>query len=92
MADPLALPSRIELSTVSDLHDVLRKRIGPEDVLVDAGDVTHLGALGLQVLVAAAAAQRLHDAKLLITNISDRVLDQLNTMGMTPETITEGTQ
>ncbi|TMM54663.1 STAS domain-containing protein [Sulfitobacter sabulilitoris] len=60
------------------------------DLTLDAGRVTHFGALCLQVLCAAAADRRSQGARLSVVNTSDRVLDQLRVMGMTPESISEG--
>lgn len=49
----LPLPHRVDLSQVGALATAIRAHRGA-DLVLDAGEVTHLGGLGLQLLLAAA--------------------------------------
>ncbi len=44
----------------------------------------------MQVVISAAATAQSENRKISITNVSDRVLDQMRVMGMTPESMTRG--
>ncbi|QJF51181.1 STAS domain-containing protein [Roseobacter ponti] len=89
MSDPLVPDARLDLSAAAGLATALRERTEPE-VIVDLSEVRHLGALCLQILIAAATAARKDGRSLSLINASDRVIDQLRVMGMTPETIAGG--
>ncbi|WP_375690798.1 STAS domain-containing protein [Pseudooceanicola sp. LIPI14-2-Ac024] len=89
MSDTLVLPARLDLSAAEALAQSLRKRLGA-DMILDAGHVTHMGAMGLQVLLSAARTTRRAGHRFALTNASDRVLDQLSTLGFTPESLAEG--
>lgn len=91
MTDHVVLASKLDLATVSDLAATLRARTEPETV-IDMMAVTHLGALGLQVLLAAAKTANAERREIKIVNTSDRVLNQMRVMGMTPEAIAKGYQ
>lgn len=82
------LEGKLDLSAVSDLY---AKLSGVTDAvtMVDMHKVTHLGALAMQVLIAAAQATRGSDRTFTLRNTSDRVLAQMAAMGMTPEMIAE---
>ncbi len=53
----VALGARLDLTAATGLHRALVERLG-RPVRVDAGQVTHLGGLCLQTLLAAAAEAR----------------------------------
>lgn len=89
MAEPLVLAPKLDLAAASDLMTALRSRKEAE-VIIDMSDVKHLGALCLQVLLSAAQTAQAEQRRITITNTSDRVLDQMRVMGMTPETIARG--
>jgi chemotaxis protein CheX len=55
MTPVVTLPERLDLSTVGTVADAFRARMGGP-VTIDAGAVTQLGALGVQVLLSAASA------------------------------------
>ncbi|MGR3320390.1 MAG: STAS domain-containing protein [Pseudooceanicola sp.] len=88
MSDTLLLQSRLDLPAAAPLAQELRKRLG-SDVTVDAGAVTHMGALCLQVMVSAAKTLTRAGHRFRMINASDRVLEQLVSMGFTPETLSE---
>jgi chemotaxis protein CheX len=49
----LTLAPRLDLTQVSDMASAIRAHAGA-DLVLDAGQVTHLGGLGLQLLAASA--------------------------------------
>ena len=91
MSDAIVLSPRLDLSAAQGLLSVLTDT-QDEDILLDMGEVTYLGALCLQVLIAAADASRTNGHGFQLINTSDRVLDQLRVMGMTPQDIAKGRQ
>lgn len=91
MADPVMLEPRLDLPAASPLMTTLRAREDSE-VILDFSEVKHLGALCLQVMLSAATTYNAQGRKLSLTNVSDRVVDQMRVMGMTPETIARGRQ
>jgi len=89
MSEPIKLGAKLDLSAASVLAADLKKCKDPE-VVLDLSEVRHLGALCLQVMLAAASSALSEGRKLVCLNASDRVIDQLRVMGMTPEMISEG--
>ena len=89
MVEKLSLKGKLDLAAVGELHTDLLACEG-KDVIVSLGDVTHLGALCLQTMIAAATSARNAGHTFQVVDTSDRVLGQLSAMGMSPETITEG--
>ena len=91
MSDPLLADAKLDLSAASDLATNLKSR-ADEDLTIDLSKVKHLGALCLQVFLAAAKSANAKGHRITFVNASDRVLDQLRVMGMTPENISGGGQ
>ena len=89
MSEPLKLPARLDLSAANDLVESLRKVEG--DILLDASEVSHLGALCLQSLVAASRKASANGHKFQMDGASDKVLEQMKYMGATPDQLAEGT-
>lgn len=89
MSEPIILPSRLDLPAASTLKTQLKDHV-TEDLVLDLTDVKHLGALCLQVMLAAATSAASAGGSLSLINASDRVTDQLRVMGMSPETIARG--
>ncbi len=89
MSDAVVLPARLDLPAAVELVNTLRERSGP--VAVDASAVTHLGALGLQALVAASRAIVARGDSFEIRDPSDRFTAHATTMGVAPDTLAEGT-
>jgi len=89
MTNIVQLDAKLDISAASELLTTLKSQDG-EEVVLDFEKVTHLGALCLQVLLAAAKTFSDQGRTLAITNVSDRVSDQLRVMGMTPETVARG--
>ncbi|MEM6887355.1 MAG: STAS domain-containing protein [Pseudomonadota bacterium] len=92
MSDPIRLAPKLDLSAASALTIELKERLGEAEIVLDLTDVRHLGALCLQVMLAAATSALQDGRRLVCVNASDRVIDQLRVMGMTPEMISEGRQ
>ncbi|WP_299737186.1 STAS domain-containing protein [uncultured Roseobacter sp.] len=89
MSDPIALPARLDLSAASSLMTTLKDQ-GEGDLVMDLSEVSHLGALCLQVMISAATSAIAAGRSVSVLNASERVTDQLRVMGMTPEAISRG--
>lgn len=85
MGEPIQLPPRLNLATVPALVADLRTAAAG-DVVLDASDVVHFGALGVQALLSARAS----GMALRLVNATDRVRAQLTVMGQSPEKLSEG--
>ncbi|WP_300030360.1 STAS domain-containing protein [uncultured Roseobacter sp.] len=91
MSEPFIADPKLDLSAAAGLATALGER-DDEELTVDLSKVKHLGALGLQVFLSAATSANAQGRKILFINASDRVIDQLRVMGMTPEMISGGRQ
>lgn len=91
MAHVIAPSDRLDLSAVATLQSQFVAGAG-KDIVLDMSAVSHVGALCLQVMIAAGRAARENGTRLRIENTPDRVLDHLTLMGTTPEQIMEGMQ
>jgi len=89
MSEPVVLAPKLDLAAASALLTSLSSHDAPE-LVIDMSQVKHLGALCLQVLLAAAKTSNSQNRTMTLTNTSDRVIDQMRLMGMTPETIARG--
>ncbi len=81
MSTAVSLSPRIDLSAVKDLHAAVLARRGG-DLVLDAGHVTHLGALGVQLLLAATQSWRRDGHALTITPRSPAFDDALRLFGI----------
>ncbi|MDD8024239.1 MAG: STAS domain-containing protein [Paracoccaceae bacterium] len=77
----LALAPRLDLSHVAELAEILRGQTGG-DLVLDAGAVSHLGGLGLQLLAAAAKTWRAQGHSLTIHPRSAAFDEALDTFGV----------
>lgn len=91
MAETVKLATRLDLSAAQNLvKDVTA--VKPEtDLTLDASDVTHLGALCAQAILATANRSKSAGAALKIENVSERVEEQLGFMGLSTDKLMEGT-
>lgn len=89
MAESIVLTPKLDVAAASALLTTLRENKQPE-LILDMSEVRLLGALCLQVLLSAAKTAEAEGQKMTITNVSDRVQDQMRLMGLTPETIARG--
>ncbi len=86
MAEPIPLPPRLDLSSVPAVLVALKLRPDDQPLVLDAADVSHFGALGLQMVLAAAKSV---GPRFKLLNVSGKALKQLHFMGVTPEKIIE---
>ena len=77
------------MTAASKVHEQLMAMNG-QNIQVDLSEVTLMGALCLQICVAAARQAKATDCTFEVVNAPDAVLAQINSMGLTPETIAEG--
>lgn len=84
----ITLEPRLDLQAVTPLVDVLRTRRG-SDLALDAGDVTHIGALAVQALRSAARSWAADGHSLTLENATPELTEQLSLLGFTPETLTQ---
>ena len=89
MSAPIVLASRLDLPAANALCDTLKSQTD-ETVVLDMRQVTYLGALCMQVMLSAATSANADGRAIKLVNTSDRVLDQLRVVGMTPEAISRG--
>lgn len=82
----LTLASRLDLPAADRLHAAILARQGAA-LELDAGAVSHLGALCLQVLIAAATVWRAHGRVLTVAPVSDAFTAALGTYGLTLEVL-----
>lgn len=88
MSDPYSLPARLDLSAVTQLVDDLRAIEG--DIRIDASEVGHLGALCLQALIAASKHAHSNGHAFEMSGASEKVVAQMQFMGLAPEQLMEG--
>lgn len=91
MSEALVLNAKLDLSEAADLYAKILPRC-EGDLVLDAGKVTHMGALCTQILIAAGRKAHVGGHSLMMINTSDRVLGQLAAMGLSPEHISGGIQ
>lgn len=92
MTDTITLPARMDGSVLKDMLPTLVAAVKAKALCVDAQEVSHFGALGAQLILAAARDVRNAGGTFEMTAISDRAREQLAAMGLSPEMIMEGTQ
>ena len=76
MTERLALPPKLGMKAAIAPTDDLRARLGA-DLVLEAGKTRHIGALGVQVLRAAALTWAKSGHSLTLVEVSDGCLDQL---------------
>ena len=89
MGEPLMPEGKLDVTAVTGFHAQLVERLG-QDIVIDFEKVTQLGALCMQVCLAAAREAQAAQISFDIINVTDPVLIQLSSMGFTPETLSEG--
>ena len=90
MPDTILLPPRLDAHAVEDLANRLPDACEAATVTMDASQVTHMSALAVQLILAAARHLRAGGGQLHIATISDRATEQLRVMGLTPTSLSEG--
>jgi chemotaxis protein CheX len=90
MTDAILLPARLDGDGVRALTPLLLSGIKTGHITLDASAVTHMGALGVQAILAAARDLRATGGQISILSLTDRAADQLALMGLTPIQLSEG--
>lgn len=80
MAWLVELPSELNIRTVKDLHTRLSEGVA-EGLELDASGVTHVGGLGLQLLLAAKAECEKRNVDFNIVKASDAFDEGVKTLG-----------
>jgi len=91
MVARLALHERLDMGAAAPLKAALVAQTG-QDIEVDGADVTQLGTLCLQVLMAAARDWRAAGKRFDLADPSAALTQQLSLFGLTPETLAGGDQ
>jgi chemotaxis protein CheX len=84
--DVLKLPQTLDVAAVRAVQQDLLGRRGT-DTTVDATDVERIGALGIELLIAAERQWRKDDRVLKLVGISDTVTDAFNDLGLDAATL-----
>jgi chemotaxis protein CheX len=82
----------LDLAAAQTLVNDLSNQDLSGNVVLDASEVTHLGALCVQALLAGARAAHAAGGSLKIENVQEKVDDQLASMGLSKELVMEGAQ
>ncbi|MFK7835800.1 MAG: STAS domain-containing protein [Sulfitobacter sp.] len=90
MTEPLTPEGKLDLSAIPALHQALLSQLG-QDIVLDLGHVTQMGALCLQTCLAAAKDTRAAGQSFEIVNVPEVVEAQICSMGLTIEKLAEGT-
>ncbi|MCX7559768.1 STAS domain-containing protein [Sulfitobacter sp. F26204] len=89
MAETFIPEGKLDTSAAVGFHAALLAHVG-QDIVIDLHKVTQIGALCCQLFLAAARTARSSHAGFSVINVTDPVLVQLASMGLTPETLAEG--
>ena len=89
MGDIIPLSGRLDLAAAGPLHAQLMP-LTSKPIVLDLAEVTHVGALCLQTLIATARACAGDGGSLSLKNPGDAVVAQLASMGSSPEQIMKG--
>ncbi|PHQ95091.1 MAG: chemotaxis protein CheX [Marinosulfonomonas sp.] len=87
MTAVLTLQERLDFGAVTALKAEILDQAG-NDLEVDASNVTHMGTLCLQVLIAASSDWGRAGRRFRLTSPSDTCATQLTLHGFTPDTLT----
>jgi anti-anti-sigma regulatory factor len=82
------LHDRLDYQSVPPLLSELQA-IDDGEIVIDAGQVRHLGALSLQVLLSAIKTRHEAGKSTHLVNASDYCIDLLSLFGFTPENLTQ---
>ena len=90
MTETVKLRPRLDLVSAPDLLADLMSADKTGPLEVDAGEVIHLGALGLQILIAAGLETRAAGGQMRLRHVGDDLEEQLHVSGLTIQNIEEG--
>lgn len=86
MDDVLKLPQTLDVAAVRAVREHLLGRRGTTTT-VDASEVERIGALGIELLIAAQRQWQKDERVLQLVGPSDAVMDALRDLGLDPETL-----
>ena len=89
MSRVIELPDNLDMPAAAPLAESCSKRVG-EPLAVDASRVQRLGASCVQVLLAAARTWKAEGDALTLQNPTPRFLEDLNLLGLEPDTFLTG--
>lgn len=82
----------MDLSAAQSFVTGLSEKDFASEITLDAEEVTHLGALCVQAILAAARASKSAGGQFAVINIGENVESQLECMGLSAETLAGGAQ
>lgn len=82
------LAPRLDTAHAGEMAATLLEHAGT-DLTLDASEVTHFGAMGLQVIRAAAKSWHKSGHRLTISGLSTDCADQVQLLGFSPESLCE---
>ena len=91
MAQVVSLTGKLDLAGVAGMHAALSAH-QDGDVVCDLEGVSHMGALGLQVLLAASHTIAARGDSFIVTGPTEKVSQQCAAMGLDIETFKKGTR
>lgn len=90
MSDIISLQARLDGVALKTLSSDLTRASAQKSVRIDAGEVTHMSALAAQLILAASRAVHSDGGTFEFVALSERAGDQLTTMGLSPDKLSEG--
>ncbi|MGD1883082.1 MAG: STAS domain-containing protein [Paracoccaceae bacterium] len=90
MTETVKLRPRLDLVSAPDLLADLMSADKTGPLEVDAGEVIHLGALGLQILIASGLETKAAGGQMRLRHVGDDLEEQLHVSGLTIQNIEEG--
>ncbi|PTQ71978.1 STAS domain-containing protein [Celeribacter persicus] len=88
MTTHVQLHDRLDYQSVMPLMAELAA-ISDDTLVIDAGNIRHLGTLPLQVILSAVKTRAAQGKSTRLANASDNCVDMLGLFGFTPETLTQ---
>ena len=92
MADTIKLPERLDLPAAQPFIQEITQKDLSAGVVLDASDVTHLGALCVQAMLVSARASKAAGGDFKLENVSEKVEAQLSVMGLSVADVEGGMQ
>ena len=88
MAKRVSLAPKLDTAATAALRDDLLNAVN-DDLIFDASNVEHLGALTLELLISASVIWRKAGKTVTVENISEQMVDDLSRYGLTPDSLQE---
>ena len=88
MAKQVSLASKLDTSSTAALRDEILAAQG-EDLVFDGSQVEQFGGLALELLISVGALWRKAGQTVTMENPSDHLVEALQRLGLTPDTVLE---